>query len=143
LRQFRLQLGGKTYRLLRGEFHRHTELTAHRDQDGTLEDAWRYALDAAALDWMGLGDHDNGYHHEYLWWLSQKLTDIFHHPPHFVTVFTYDMSGACRIQVGTAMSCSPSGASDRFPVWADRNSPTCSWALRNKAHLMSRCFTDT
>ncbi len=92
LRQFRLQLGGKTYRLLRGEFHRHTELTAHRDQDGTLEDAWRYALDAAAMDWMGLGDHDNGYHHEYLWWLSQKLTDIFHHPPHFVTVFTYERS---------------------------------------------------
>ncbi len=92
LRQFRLSLGGKVYRLLRGEFHRHTELTAHRDQDGTLEDAWRYALDAAAMDWMGLGDHDNGYHQEYMWWLSQKLTDIFHHPPHFVTVFTYERS---------------------------------------------------
>lgn len=92
MRQFRLKLGGKTYLLLRGEFHRHTELTAHRDGDGTLEDAWRYALDAANLDWMGLGDHDNGFHHEYLWWLSQKMTDIYHHPPRFIGMFSYERS---------------------------------------------------
>jgi hypothetical protein len=67
MRSFRLKLGGKTYLLLRGEFHRHSELTAHSDgPDGSLEDNWRYALDAADLDWMGSGDHDNGFHHEYL-----------------------------------------------------------------------------
>jgi hypothetical protein len=92
IRKFRLKIGNKVYILLRGEFHRHTELTSHRDQDGTIEDAWRYALDAANMDWMGLGDHDNGYHQEYLWWLSQKTTDIFNHPPRFVTVFTYERS---------------------------------------------------
>jgi len=105
IRSFRLKLGGKTYLLLRGEFHRHTELTAHWDGvrlgrlgpdgggfDGSLEDTWRYALDAADLDWMGLGDHDNGYHHEYLWWLSQKTTDIVNHPPHFIGMFTYERS---------------------------------------------------
>lgn len=92
LRTYRLKLAGKTYMLLRGEFHRHTELTAHRDQDGTLEDAWRYALDAASMDWMGLGDHDNGYHSEYLWWLSQKMTDLYNHPPKFIGMFTYERS---------------------------------------------------
>jgi hypothetical protein len=103
MRSFRLKLGGKTYLLLRGEFHRHTELTAHRDgirlewrgsgqPDGSLEDTWRYALDAADFDWMGLGDHDNGYHHEYLWWLSQKTTDLFNHPPRFIGMFTYERS---------------------------------------------------
>ncbi|MCS7252500.1 MAG: hypothetical protein RMK18_04110 [Armatimonadota bacterium] len=92
IRNFRLKIGKEEYILLRGEFHRHTEFTAHRDQDGTLEDAWRYALDAAEMDWMGLGDHDNGYHHEYHWWISQKVTDIFNHPPRFITVFTYERS---------------------------------------------------
>ena len=28
--------------------------------DGSLEDMWRYAIDAAALDWIGNNDHDNG-----------------------------------------------------------------------------------
>lgn len=92
IRNFRIKIGKISYILLRGEFHRHTELTSHRDQDGTLEDAWRYALDAADMDWMGLGDHDNGYHQEYCWWISQKLTDIFNHPPRFIGVFTYERS---------------------------------------------------
>ena len=93
MRSFRLKIGGKTYLLLRGEFHRHSELTSHNDgPDGSLEDNWRYALDAADLDWMGLGDHDNGYHHEYLWWLSQKTTDIVNHPPRFIGMFTYERS---------------------------------------------------
>src|SRR5207247_644844 len=38
LRAFRLEIGGKTLKLVRGEFHRHTEYTSHRDQDGMLED---------------------------------------------------------------------------------------------------------
>ena len=75
---------GSSLRLVRGEFHRHTEFTSHRDQDGLLEDTWRYALDAADLDWMGNGDHDNGFGHEYMWWLIQKMTDLHHHPPGFV-----------------------------------------------------------
>ena len=92
MRAYRVAAGGKQLRLLRGEFHRHTEYTAHRDQDGTLEDSWRYALDAGALDWMGNGDHDNGIHHEYLWWQIQKATDLYQHPPHFVAVHSYERS---------------------------------------------------
>ncbi|HVA51618.1 MAG TPA: hypothetical protein VNH11_35080 [Pirellulales bacterium] len=92
LREFRLTVGDKKLRPLRGEFHRHTEFTAHRDQDGLLEDAWRYALDAGRLDWMGDGDHDNGNGHEYMWWLIQKTTDVHTHPPHFVAAMTYERS---------------------------------------------------
>ncbi|GIW82977.1 MAG: hypothetical protein KatS3mg105_4784 [Gemmatales bacterium] len=77
IRGKRVEVGGKRLRILRGDFHRHTEISAHRDGDGTLEDSWRYALDAAALDWMGNGDHDSGYHYEYIWWLIQKSTDPF------------------------------------------------------------------
>jgi len=92
IRNYRATVGGKTYQLLRGEFHRHTELTSHRDQDGTLEDMWRYAIDAARMDWIGNGDHDNGYGVEYLWWLVQKQTDIYHPPPCFMPMFTYERS---------------------------------------------------
>jgi hypothetical protein len=92
LREFTLQMQGRTLSLYRGEFHRHTEYSAHRDGDGSLEDAWRYALDAGHLDWMGNGDHDNGFHHEYMWWRIQKTTDLFYLPPHFVSVHSYERS---------------------------------------------------
>jgi hypothetical protein len=92
IRDFRLTVGGKELRPLRGEFHRHTEFTSHNDQDGLLEDTWRYALDAGKLDWMGNGDHDNGFGHEYMWWLIQKTIDVHFHPPHFISAMTYERS---------------------------------------------------
>lgn len=91
-RAYRFEHEGKKLRMIRGEFHRHTEYTAHRDGDGLLEDAWRYALDAGNLDWMGDGDHDNGHHDEYSWWQIQKTADIMHHGPEFVAVHSYERS---------------------------------------------------
>ena len=38
--------GARRIRLLRGEFHRHTEISFDGGNDGTLEDMWRYAIDA-------------------------------------------------------------------------------------------------
>jgi len=53
---------------------------------------FRYGLDAAALDWIGCGDHDNGGGREYPWWITQKLSDAFQVGPHFVPMFTYERS---------------------------------------------------
>ena len=92
IRAYRVVAGGKTYRLLRGEFHRHTEISADGGSDGSLEDMWRYALDAAALDWIGNGDHDNGGGKEYTWWLIQKTTDLYTSAPKFMPMFTYERS---------------------------------------------------
>jgi hypothetical protein len=92
VRSFRVQVGGKKLKLVRGEFHRHTEYSAHRDQDGMLEDSWRYALDAGRLDWMGNGDHDNGFGNEYMWWQVQKICDLYQNPPQFVAAMTYERS---------------------------------------------------
>jgi hypothetical protein len=97
IRAFRATVAGKTYQLLRGEFHRHTEISSHRDQDGPFEEIWRYGLDTASMDWIGPGDHDNGVGpmqmtHEYTWWLSQKQIDIYHHAPVFMPMFTYERS---------------------------------------------------
>jgi len=94
LRDYRVESGGKTYMLARGEFHRHTEYTAHRDGDGSLEDMWRYAQDAADMDWLGNGDHDNGFGHQYPWWITQKTMDIYHNPPWFIAPYTYERSNS-------------------------------------------------
>jgi hypothetical protein len=92
MRAYRLTAGGKSYQLLRGEFHRHTEISPDGGGDGALEDMWRYALDAGGLDWIGNGDHDNGNGREYTWWMTQKTTDLYHHAGRFTPMFTYERS---------------------------------------------------
>jgi hypothetical protein len=85
------RVAGK-YRVVRGEFHRHSEVSADGGNDGTLLDQWRYALDAGRMDWIGCCDHDNGGGREYTWWLTQKLTDVFYTPGAFVPMFSYERS---------------------------------------------------
>ncbi len=92
IRGYRAKVNGVEYRMLRGEFHRHTEISMDASRDGALWDAWRYALDAAALDWIGCCDHDNGFGREYSWWITQKLTDIFLLPGAFTPLFNYERS---------------------------------------------------
>jgi hypothetical protein len=92
IRAHRIEVGGKIYRLLRGEFHRHTEISVDGGADGSLEDMFRYAIDAAALDWIGNGDHDNGFGREYSWWLIQKLTDAYYIKDRFTPLFCYERS---------------------------------------------------
>ena len=64
-------------RIVRGEFHRHSEISMDGGNDGSILDQWRYAIDTAAMDWVGCCDHDNGGGREYTWWITQKLTDSF------------------------------------------------------------------
>jgi len=91
-RAVRVDYNGQTLRLLRGEFHRHTEISGDGGNDGPLEDMWRYAIDVAAMDWLGCGDHDNGGGREYTWWLTQKTTDAFRLAGRFDPPFTYERS---------------------------------------------------
>lgn len=91
-RNYRLDLAGGGLRIVRGEFHRHTEISGDGGNDGPLEDMWRYALDVADMDWLGCGDHDNGGGREYPWWLTQKTTDAFYLPGVFSGVFSYERS---------------------------------------------------
>jgi hypothetical protein len=93
MRKHRSKVGGKKYQYLRGEYHRHTEISWDGAPDGSLEDMFRYAIDAAQMDWIGNGDHDNGAGREYSWWLTQKFTDAYHTKA-FTTMFTYERSVA-------------------------------------------------
>ncbi|RLE44426.1 hypothetical protein DRJ22_05940, partial [Candidatus Woesearchaeota archaeon] len=92
MRKYRAEIGGQSLRIWRGEFHRHTEISQDGGGDGALMDMWRYALDAARLDWIGCGDHDNGGGREYSWWITQKETDVFHLPGIFTPMFSYERS---------------------------------------------------
>jgi hypothetical protein len=83
---------GRNLRIVRGDFHRHSEVSLDGYGDGTLLDQWRYALDAGGLDWVGCCDHDNGGGREYSWWINQKQTDVFHSPGKFVPMFAYERS---------------------------------------------------
>jgi len=89
---FGIDYKGKPLHLIRGEFHRHTEISGDGGNDGPLEDMWRYAIDVAAMDWLGCGDHDNGAGREYTWWMTQKTTDAFRLPGRFDPPFSYERS---------------------------------------------------
>jgi hypothetical protein len=92
MRSFRLKNNGVNLRLVRGEFHRHSEISMDGGGDGTILDQWRYIIDAAGLDWVGCCDHDNGGGREYSWWITQKETDIFYAPGRFAPMFSYERS---------------------------------------------------
>jgi hypothetical protein len=91
-RAWKIDYQGKTLHLVRGEFHRHTEISGDGGNDGPLEDMWRYAIDVAAMDWLSCADHDNGAGREYTWWLTQKTTDAFRLPGSFDPPFSYERS---------------------------------------------------
>jgi hypothetical protein len=88
----RIDYNGTRLQIVRGEFHRHTEISGDGGNDGPLEDMWRYGIDVAAMDWLGCGDHDNGGGREYTWWLTQKTTDAFRIAGVFEPPFTYERS---------------------------------------------------
>jgi hypothetical protein len=89
---YRINVEGQPLRIVRGEFHRHSEISMDGGLDGSLIDQWRYIIDAAALDWVGCCDHDNGGGREYTWWTTQKLTDVFYTPGKFAPLFNYERS---------------------------------------------------
>jgi hypothetical protein len=92
LRNYRTQAGSDKVQLMRGEFHRHTEISGDGGRDGPIIDAYRYLIDAASMDWGGCCDHDNGGGRESTWWLAQKLTDAYHLGTRYVPMFAYERS---------------------------------------------------
>ncbi len=91
-RGYRPRVNGQSMRLMRGDFHRHTEISFDGRGDGPLIDAYRYYIDAASLDWAGCCDHDNGEAREYTWWLTQKFTDAYLLGAKYVPMFYYERS---------------------------------------------------
>src|ERR1035441_2341717 len=91
-RSYRPTVNGQPYQLVRGDFHRHTEISFDGVRDGPLIDSYRYFIDAAALDWVGCCDHDDGSGREYTWWMMQKFTDAYLLGGKFVPMYYYERS---------------------------------------------------
>ena len=91
VRAYRVGARGKTYSIFRGDLHRHTEISWDGGGDSTLLDAYRYARDAAALDFLAVTDHEDELEKPYAWWLSQKLASMFQ-LPNFVAFYAYERS---------------------------------------------------
>ncbi len=81
IRSYRIKAGGRSYRILRGDLHRHTDISSDGIGDGALIDFYRYALTAGQFDFMMVGDHQYGGDSvpgvEYNWWRTEKSEDIF------------------------------------------------------------------
>ena len=94
IRQWRTRVAGKNLQILRGDTHRHTELSMDLRgvPDGSVLDFYRYMLDAASMDFGLITDHQNGADREYWWWLEEKLADLFHAPESYIALFGYERS---------------------------------------------------
>ncbi len=96
-----MRAGGKTYTLLLGDCHRHTDVRGHSGVDGSVEDTYRYAIDAAQMDYVGPSDHNEvtggrwpDSLRDYQWWYAQKMVDVYTHGPKFWGIYTYEHSMA-------------------------------------------------
>jgi hypothetical protein len=92
IRGYKIESGGKTYRIYRGDLHRHTDISIDGMGDGSLMDLHRYALDAAALDFVIVSDHNMGQDQEYPWWRTQQANDLYTVPGTFISMYGYERS---------------------------------------------------
>jgi hypothetical protein len=96
IRGYAIQSEGKTYKIYRGDTHRHSEFSMDGNNDGSLEQTYRYAMDAAELDFLAQTDHngDGGPDVPYVSWLLQQAADLFSLPARFVPIYAYERSVA-------------------------------------------------
>ncbi|MEO7649598.1 MAG: hypothetical protein ABIZ80_03965 [Bryobacteraceae bacterium] len=93
IRAYTAPVGGKPMHIVRGDFHRHTELSwdGGGSADGSLQDFYRYMIDAASMDFGASTDHQGGAW-PYWWWYTQKMTDMYHVPGGYVPIFGFERS---------------------------------------------------
>ena len=92
LRPYRRQVDGRTMGIVRGDMHRHTDLSWDGNRDGSLFDAYRYALDAAGMDYLGVADHMAGAGVDHHWRKIQRAADLFTMPGVFAPLYGYERS---------------------------------------------------
>jgi hypothetical protein len=87
-------LDGKTYKIYRGDIHRHTEFSMDGNNDGSLMDAYRYAIDAASLDYLLVSEHNGtgGPDNDYINFTLQQMADLFTVPGTFLPLYGYERS---------------------------------------------------
>ena len=105
-------VGKESYWLVIGDTHRHTDISrCMNGRDGSLQDAYRYAMNACGLDWLAISDHDQDIlkhrndrlqrpRQDYDWWRSQKYCDLYTIPGRFVALYGYEHGGSYQARGG-------------------------------------------
>jgi hypothetical protein len=91
IRDHRVEVRGQTMRILRGDLHRHTELSPDQGgmPDGSLPEFYRYIIDAADMDFGASTDHQAG-GTDFWNFMIQKMADMYHFPGRFATLYAYE-----------------------------------------------------
>ena len=91
IRNFRAEHSGQDLRIVRGDLHRHTELSQDVGglSDGSLPEFYRYMIDAAEMDFGASTDHQAG-GTDFWNAMTQKMADMFHFPDRFSTLYGYE-----------------------------------------------------
>jgi len=94
VRGYRARVDGEEYRIVRGDLHRHTEFSWDNGgrTDGSIIEFYRYMMDAAAMDFGAITDHNAGGDYKYWYWLTQKSSDLFNSSGGFVPLYGYERS---------------------------------------------------
>ena len=92
-----VRIDGTEFHLFFGDLHRHTDLSLCRvPLDGTIDDAYRYAIEVAGLDFLGITDHSRdvamGDPLSQLWWRSRKEVTRHTLRNRFLPYFAYERS---------------------------------------------------
>lgn len=131
-----MNASSKRYTLVFGDCHRHTDIRGHSGVDASVLDTYRYAIDAAQLDFLGVSDHNvvdpkwaDGLR-DYQWWTTQKAVDLFTHSPVFTGIYSYEHSmqrPAGHRNVLFLKRGAPLRPIDRTTKTGDDNQPPALW----------------
>ncbi|MEZ5361982.1 MAG: hypothetical protein R2748_06445 [Bryobacterales bacterium] len=131
---YRMRVNGRDYHVTWGDLHRHTDLSFDGQSDGSLYDTYRYAIDAAEMDFLGPSEHllPQDDLSDYVWRMVDKTVDVYKLPNVFYPLLNYERTVAypdghrnivsrsrgyqpIRIQVADT----PSGATetDQLELW--------------------------
>ncbi len=94
LRDYTIDSGGKQYKIYRGDTHRHSEFSMDGNNDGSVFQVYRYAIDAVHLEYLLLSDHNgnSGPDLPYVNWLLQQSVDVHNIAGRFQAFYGYERS---------------------------------------------------
>ncbi len=115
-----------------GDLHRHTDLSlCNVPTDGTMDDAYRYAIDVARLDFLGITDHArdiaDGDAKSLLYWRCRKEVSRHDLSAQFIPMYAYEHSRAGEDH--NVVSLHPVLWPDRIPfpeLWPQMDGDTFS-----------------
>lgn len=89
---YEMEVSGAKYKVTWGDLHRHTDLSFDGQSDGSMYDVYRYAVDAAEMDFLGPSEHllPQNDLSDYVWRQVDKAIDFYKLPGIFYPLLNYE-----------------------------------------------------